>query len=567
MSYVIPRWCCSFLGWAAVSITSSSMAFGEDSSGDVQELKRLQARVQETCQSVLDAVVSVDGASGAIITEDGIVLSQYHVSHRRPDEPYETSYQPGHRVRIVSEDGSESTAKSLGADQGHDLSLLKLVSDGPYPFVPVNPKASPKLGDWVVKLGHPAGYQPGRKPVARLGKVVSRMETERLSVFNTDCSINGGDSGGPYFDLKGNLVGIIEGGGRPPGLSASGTMKLRARGLWAATTVKQIDALIPAMLRGEIAPHFAREWPAMYESTRVLDVDDWTQGRHNLEKWKNGVAAPRLSVVRIFDGNYQIALGVVADSGGAVVTKASVLPEHFKCVLADGSEATADVLGTDAAFDIAVLQVQAASTPVAWANRNEQPLGTLLAAPGHAETPLAVGIVSVARRDQHGPFPKEVVHTPRRPASAPAVAGFPVADHGLVVVAVDGNAADAGLLPGDEFIALASSSVSHEDDLQSAVQGFQAGDAVQASVIREGRVVQLDVKLDNRDAAQPPEPRSKFPTVFETDAPVLANELGGPVVNLDGEAIGVTIARVGGYGCAAVPSDVVKRIVGEHSQK
>ncbi|MBP3956146.1 PDZ domain-containing protein [Gemmata sp. G18] len=59
-------------------------------------------------------------------------------------------------------------------------------------------------GQWVVSLGHPNGPRDGRPPVARLG----RIEGSTKSVLRTNCTLVGGDSGGPLFDLNGNVVGI-----------------------------------------------------------------------------------------------------------------------------------------------------------------------------------------------------------------------------------------------------------------------------------------------------------------------------------------------------------------------
>lgn len=550
-----------------VVLATCTIACGNETSKDIEALKELEARVQETCHSVMDAVVSVNGASGVIITEDGVVLTQYHVTHRRPGERYESTFQPGHEVTIVFADGRASTAKILGADQGHDISLVQLTEKGPFPFVPLHRKHGVKLGDWVIKLGHPSGYHAGRRPVARLGTVVSELETDRLSIFNSDCALNGGDSGGPYFDLNGNLVGMIEGGSRPSGLSTPPTTEVRTKTLWAVTTTERIEKLMPSLLEGKITPGFERQWPEMYQGARVSASEHWTQGQQNLAKWQDITSSLRQSIVTIYDGNYQIALGTVAAPKGIVVTKASILPEHFSCVLVDGTKASAKLLGMDAAFDIAVLQLGTTPKPVRWRKHEPLSVGALLAAPGQADSPLAVGIVSVTRRQQQGPFPNEVVYTPRQPASPPGLAGFPVEGHGLVVVSVDGVAEDAGFLPGDELVTLASSVIKHEADLASAVRTFHVGDTIQATVIREGKMVSLDVKLDNRSATKPIKRRSKFPEVFEHDAPVMANELGGPIVNLNAEVCGVSIGHVSGYGCAAIPSDVIQKIVSEHAPK
>jgi serine protease Do len=61
-----------------------------------------------------------------------------------------------------------------------------------------------KIGQWLVALGHPGGYHPGRPPVVRLGRLTN-VTTDTL---HTDNTLVGGDSGGPLFDLEGRVVGI-----------------------------------------------------------------------------------------------------------------------------------------------------------------------------------------------------------------------------------------------------------------------------------------------------------------------------------------------------------------------
>jgi serine protease Do len=61
-----------------------------------------------------------------------------------------------------------------------------------------------KNGQWCVAIGHPGGFRKGRTPVVRLGRVLFHNE----NMLRTDCTIQGGDSGGPLFDLDGKVIGI-----------------------------------------------------------------------------------------------------------------------------------------------------------------------------------------------------------------------------------------------------------------------------------------------------------------------------------------------------------------------
>jgi serine protease Do len=68
-----------------------------------------------------------------------------------------------------------------------------------------------KKGAWCLAIGHPNGFQTGRSPVVRLGRV---LETNK-SFLRSDCTLVGGDSGGPLFDMTGKVIGIHSRIGNP----------------------------------------------------------------------------------------------------------------------------------------------------------------------------------------------------------------------------------------------------------------------------------------------------------------------------------------------------------------
>ena len=238
---------------------------------DQEALYSMQERVQSATRRVMPAVVAVRSAvadtsssktpwgteryaSGVIITIDGLILSQFHVSHRlkwRPGEPYR-SRQPGERTMVILSDGRKIEAELLGADATFDLSLLRLLEPGPYPHAALDPSSNVGIGDWVLKLGHPTGYRRDRPPVVRLGRVLFQNK----DIFVTDCLTTGGDSGGPFFDLEGRLVGIIHSSSVPAKLEDTLTNLGREPvriGPGSSTTSRFIQQRLNGMLRCEIA--------------------------------------------------------------------------------------------------------------------------------------------------------------------------------------------------------------------------------------------------------------------------------------------------------------------------
>ena len=194
------------------------------------------------------AIVSFIGATGVIITREGVILTQAHVTH--PENA-----RPGTKIKVILHDGTRAEAELLGADRVFDLSLLRLVKPGPYPFIPLADRA-PVPGDGVLKLGYPAplGYRKGRPPEVRFGRVLGTS----AHLFLVDCRINGGDSGGPFVDLDGRLAGILK--ASTPILDDPSQKALFAHNLvmprgnlwWTGTLSTMIRTRLARMERGEI---------------------------------------------------------------------------------------------------------------------------------------------------------------------------------------------------------------------------------------------------------------------------------------------------------------------------
>ena len=100
--------------------------------------------------------------------------------------------------------GKRVRGKSLGINFGIDSGLAKITDEGEYPWVPMGKSGDLRRGAWILAIGHPGGYQRDRPAVVRIGRVIFSNE----SVIRTDGTLVGGDSGGPLFNLSGQVVGI-----------------------------------------------------------------------------------------------------------------------------------------------------------------------------------------------------------------------------------------------------------------------------------------------------------------------------------------------------------------------
>jgi serine protease Do len=173
--------------------------YGREPVKTLTQISALENKSVAVAKKVMPATVALvseklgSSGSGVIITEDGLILTAAHV------------IQGAEEVQVVFQDGRQTLGKVLGANYSKDIAMVKIVEKGPWPFVKQGVSKPLEAGDWVVAVGHSAGFDPGRTAPVRFGTVVSKGPGNFLT---TDCKLIGGDSGGPLFDLEGNIVAI-----------------------------------------------------------------------------------------------------------------------------------------------------------------------------------------------------------------------------------------------------------------------------------------------------------------------------------------------------------------------
>lgn len=140
--------------------------------------------------------------SGFIISADGYVVTNNHVIS--PDNRARLE-----EITITMPDGTEYAAELVGADAQSDLAVLKIQSDKAFPFVEFGDSSQTRVGEWVVAIGNPFGL--GGTVTSGIVSAVYRNTGQGGAYdryIQTDASINRGNSGGPLFDMRGNVIGI-----------------------------------------------------------------------------------------------------------------------------------------------------------------------------------------------------------------------------------------------------------------------------------------------------------------------------------------------------------------------
>ncbi len=134
--------------------------------------------------------------SGFIISEDGYVVTNNHVVEKATD------------ISVILENGDKYEAKVIGRDPKTDLAVIKFEPKGKLQAVKYGDSENLRIGDWVIAIGNPFGL--GYTVTA--GIVSAKGRSLGLGAYDdfiqTDASLNPGNSGGPLFNLRGEVVGV-----------------------------------------------------------------------------------------------------------------------------------------------------------------------------------------------------------------------------------------------------------------------------------------------------------------------------------------------------------------------
>jgi serine protease Do len=133
--------------------------------------------------------------SGFVISEDGFVVTNNHVIDGADE------------ILIEFFGGRELPAEVIGTDPKTDIALLKVEADAALPFVSFGDSDTARVGDWVMAMGNPLGqgFSVSAGIVSARNRALSGTYDDYIQ---TDAAINRGNSGGPLFDMDGNVIGV-----------------------------------------------------------------------------------------------------------------------------------------------------------------------------------------------------------------------------------------------------------------------------------------------------------------------------------------------------------------------
>ncbi len=374
----------------------------------------------------------------------------------------------------------------------------------------------------------------------------------------------------------GNRAGQAIGAGKSRFGNGLGT---RPRAAWTAVLLGLLGCLL-------IQTAFAQDRRGW---TLALSDDLVKSGPSVLAAFKPVAEATRGSVVVLAVDGWRAALGTIIDTNGFVLTKASELKAgKLTCNLMSGQEVAGELVATDDANDVALVKISAKGLkPVAWAS-TETAVGQWVATPGLGATPEAVGIVSV--------HPRKIL--PKR-----ALIGVQLDTNDsparIVGVTPGLGAAKAGLKAGDAILSVNGVAVSRSEELINLLREIREGKTVKLRVKREDEEFDANVEMTaestvlaaeraaqlaarfgdtrgfgrggargfdradrmNRMGSEVSQRAEEFELAIQHDTVLEPWQCGGPLVNLEGKAVGINIARAGRVASYALPASLVKRLI------
>ena len=377
--------------------------------------------------------------SGFIISQDGFIISNNHVV-RNADE-----------VIVRLSDRREFAATVVGTDDASDVALLKIDAEG-LPAVRIGTGYELKVGEWVLAIGSPFGFDHSVTAGIVSAKGRSLPRENYVPFIQTDVAINPGNSGGPLFNLDGQVVGV------------NSQIFSRTGGFMGLSFAIPIEVAMDVADQLREKGRVSRGWLGVL----IQDVTRELAESFGMDKPQGALVA------RVLDGGPAERAGfevgdIVLSFDGHAIERSSELPPIVGRTRA-GREVGVEILRDGQAM---ILQVTTDELP----DEDEVQVAAARGPVGVEASRLGLVVRDMSEEER---------------------ASVDAADRGVVVssVSADGVAGRSGIREGDLILMLDNRRVANGDDFARLVAELPQGKAVSVLVQRQGNPIFLALKLE-----------------------------------------------------------------------
>jgi serine protease Do len=495
--------------------------------------------------------------SGVVVTKDGHILTAAHV------------IQPGNTYQVTFPDGKKCIAIALGKITKNqivpDVGMMKIIDRGNWPFAVMGHSASLRVNEPCISIAYPESLFQSL-PLARVG-YITQVKTENGFIQST-CIMEPGDSGGPLFDVEGQVIGLHS------AIEVSEKMNFDVpvdlyRKYWQALLIPRVYHSFPKSSADTIADTL---------KSNVVIVNPENIYGNSLKKIAAKYRNTSVKITSQVDGKSQEALGTLIDlrrspfkkhqGGSFIISKSSIIGNDSIMIQAAGRNFPVSVVARDQANDLVLLKsvnhikggikyrkLSSDSVPVIKPGRF---IVSIIPGSAGVYSAIGSGFIKMNKFFSVGSFG----------------AGISFKDSILLLNEIQPNspANNNDMEKGDQVLAINNISISNPSDFFNALNQYWPGDTItiklkRAHAILDKRVILRPIRLPSSEhpaehfAGGASKIRDGFNQVFSHDAILYPAMCGGPVFDSNGVFCGINIARYSRASTLAMPASIIGKFI------
>jgi len=487
--------------------------------------------------------------SGVVATKDGHILTAAH------------TIEPGKSYKVFFPDGKSCIAIALGKIEvketpgAPDIGMMKIVSAGVWPYAEMGFSSKLKKDATCLSISYPESLNQS-SPTLRLGKIITAKN--QYGFIQSTCKMEPGDSGGPLFDILGRVIGLHSAIDIDEDMNFEIPIDLY-RKYWTALLLENKYVLLPP------------ETDSSLEDRAVSTINNIFQKK--MPAKLPNVQGSTFLITSILNKKSSMAMATlfnVADASGkkrqVFISKNTLVGDSIGVVIR-GEKLPLSILFRDQENDLVMLET---------GKRTIAGAGLMIKEKEGFSNPIGK-ILFTARED--GSFIQSALGSElfdlQKKSSLPYLGAMVVYQSSPVVFSLikEGSPAEmAGLRIGDELISINNHKIKNSGGFAAAIASFWPGDAIELKWFRDGETISNVVKLTAPNIAVTNHPvekftggksvrRDGFKQIYTHDLALTPEMAGSAVFDLQGNFIGINIARYSRASSLIIPGTQIQAFI------